>query len=66
MAERTRDEKLPLEVRVPAARRRTSPDERSREERLRLAAWDQVRALVERPKAVIGGALPSRDEVHER
>lgn len=70
----TLDEELLLEARVLAARRRTSVNEMVRrhlegivgEERRRLAAWERVRPLVERPKAVIGGALPSREEIHER
>jgi hypothetical protein len=70
----TLDEELLLEARVLAARRRTSVNEMVRrhlagivgEERRRLAAWERVRPLVERPKAVIGGTLPSRDEIHER
>ena len=70
----TLDEELLLEARVLAARRRTSVNEMVRrhlegmigEERRRLAAWERVRQMVERPHAVIGDRLPSRDELHER
>lgn len=70
----TLDEELLLEARVLAARRRTSVNEIVRrhlesvvgEERGRQVAWERIRPLVERPRAVIGGKLPPRDELHER
>lgn len=70
----TLDEELLLEAKVLAARRRTSVNEIVRrhlqavvgEERGRQAAWERIRPLVEQPRAVIGGVLPSRDELHER
>lgn len=34
-------------------------------EQRRLAAFDRIRGLLERPSVTIGGRLPSRDEPHE-
>jgi hypothetical protein len=36
------------------------------QERRRQAAWERIRSLVEQPRAVIGGELPLRSELHER
>jgi hypothetical protein len=35
-------------------------------EEQRLSAWESIRDLVENPRAMIGGGLPSRDELHLR
>ncbi len=68
------DEELLRQARVVAARRHTTVNELVRQllERLtddegrRLAAWESIRDLVEHPRVVIGGRLPTRDELHER
>lgn len=68
------EEDLLLEARVIAAKQKTTVNELVRDflgelvgsEQQRLAAWEQIRTLVERPKARFGGRLPSRDEIHER
>lgn len=69
------DEELLRQARVVAARRHTTVNELVRqllerlindERRRRLAAWESIRDLVEHPRVVIGGRLPTRDELHER
>ncbi|HEX5757784.1 MAG TPA: hypothetical protein VF121_01175 [Thermoanaerobaculia bacterium] len=67
------DEELLQQARSVAARRRTTVNELVRQllERLtddeqRLAAWDSIRPLIDEGPVRIGGALPSRDELHER
>ena len=35
-------------------------------EQRRLAAFDRIRGLLERPSVTIGGQVPSRGELHER
>lgn len=68
------DEELLQKARRLAAKRQTSVNELVRqhleqltsEEQRRLAAWEAIRHLVERPRARMGDRLPSRDELHER
>jgi metal-responsive CopG/Arc/MetJ family transcriptional regulator len=69
----TIDEELLTEARVIAARQHTSVSGLIRDH-LRLLverdqhrhnAWEAVRRLVERPKARLGGPLPTREELHE-
>ena len=70
----TIDEELLIEARVIAARQQTSVSGLIRDhlrrlvkrDRRRDSAWQAVRRLVERPKARLGGPLPSREELHER
>ena len=68
------EEDLLQEARAVAARSQTSVNEMVRsylqqvvgKEQRRLAAFDRIRGLLERPSVKIGGSLPSRDELHER
>jgi len=70
------EEDLLQEARAVAARSHTSVNEMVRnylpqvvvvgKEQRRLAAFDRIRGLLERPAVTIGGRLPSRDELHER
>lgn len=68
------EEDLLQEARAVAARSHTSVNEMVRnylqqvvgKEQRRLAAFDRIRGLLERPSVTIGGRLPSRDELHER
>ena len=68
------EEDLLREARALAARRRTSVNEMvrayledvvSREGR-RLAAFERIQPLLERPAVRLGRPRPSRDELHER
>jgi uncharacterized protein DUF6364 len=62
------------EARTVAARRRTSVNEMVREylqdvvsrESRRLAAWERIQPLLDRPGVHLGGRRPSRAELHER
>ena len=68
------EEDLLQEARAVAARSHTSVNEMVRsylqqvvgKEQRRLAAFNRIRGLLERPSVTIGGRLPSRDELHER
>lgn len=68
------EEELLREARAVAAQRRTSVNDMVRkfledvvrQEGRRLAAWERVRRLVERPTVELGARRPSRDELHER
>jgi uncharacterized protein (DUF4415 family) len=68
------EEDLLQEARAVAARSHTSVNEMVRnylqqvvgKEQRRLAAFDRIRGLLERPSVTIGGRLPSRAELHER
>lgn len=70
----TIDEELLLEARIIAARQHTSVSSLIRDhlrllverEQRRQSAWLNVRKLVEKPTARIGGSLPDRDELHDR
>lgn len=70
----TIDDDLLVEARIVAARRHTSVSDLVREhlrrlveqDRLRHAAWQSVRHLVERPAARAGGPLPAREDLHAR
>jgi hypothetical protein len=67
------EEDLLREARAVAARRRTSVNEMVRDflkevvsqESRRLAAWERIQPLLDRPSAHLG-PRPSRDELHER
>jgi hypothetical protein len=70
----TVDDDLLIEARIVAARQHTTVSGLIREH-LRLlveqdhhrhGAWQAVRRLVERPRARVGGRLPTREELHER
>jgi hypothetical protein len=68
------EEELLREARAIAARRRTSVNEMVREflkgvvsqESRRLAAWERIQSLLDRPSAYLGGFRPSREKLHER
>jgi len=68
------EEDLLREARAVAARRRTSVNEMVREflkemvsqESRRLAAWERIQPLLDRPSVRLGDSRPSRDELHER
>jgi len=67
------EEDLLQEARAVAARSHTSVNEMVRNylqqvvgEQRRLAAFDRIRGLLERPSVTIGGRLPLRGELHER
>jgi hypothetical protein len=68
------EEELLREARAIAARRRTSVNEMVREflkgvvsqESRRLAAWERIQSLLDRPSAHLGGFRPSREKLHER
>jgi hypothetical protein len=70
----TIDGDLLMEARVVAARQHTTVSGLVREhlrllveqDHRRHGAWQAVRRLVERPKARVGGRLPTREELHER
>lgn len=68
------EEDLLREAREVAARRRTSVNEMVRgflrdlvsQESRRLAAWERIQPLLDRPSVHLGQPRPSRDELHER
>jgi hypothetical protein len=68
------EEDLLQEARAVAARSHTSVNEMVRnylqqvvgKEQRRLAAFDRIRGLLERPSVTIGGRLPNRDELDEK
>lgn len=68
------EEGLLQEARAVAARRRTSVNEMVRDflkdvvnqESRRLAAFERIQPLLERPPVELGDSRPSRDELHER
>lgn len=68
------EEGLLLEARAVAAQRRTSVNEMVREflkdvvsqRSRRLAAWERIQPLLNRPSVHLGKPRPSRDELHER
>jgi hypothetical protein len=68
------EEELLREARAVAAERHTSINEMIRqyleqvisEEHRRRVAWEGIRHLLDQPSVVLGGPLPSRDDLHER
>jgi hypothetical protein len=68
------EEDLLREARAVAARRRTSVNEMVRgflkdvvsQESRRLAALERIQSFLDRPSVHLGGARPSRDQLHER
>ncbi|HEX2609988.1 MAG TPA: DUF6364 family protein [Gemmatimonadales bacterium] len=68
------EEDLLREARAVAARRHTSINEMVRDflkdlvnqESRRLAAFERIQPLLDRPSVELGEPRPSRDELHER
>jgi hypothetical protein len=68
------EEDLLREARAVAARRHTSVNEMVRDflkdlvnqESRRLAAFERIQPLLDRPAVELGNPRPSRDELHER
>jgi len=68
------EEDLLREARAVAARQHTSVNEMVRlylkevvsQESRRRVAFERIQHLLEQPKVHLGGARPSRDELHER